>query len=132
MGAEVRFVGPRTLVPPYPGLLPASVHYDLATGIDGADVVIALRLQRERMTEGLLSSMGEYAAMYQINKETLKYAAKGCLVMHPGPLNRGIEVDDLAADGEQSAITSQIENGVFVRMAAFYWAFSQNLELDAN
>ncbi len=132
MGAEVRFVGPRTLIPPYSALLPATVHYDLATGIADADVVIALRLQKERMSEGLLSSIGEYASMYQINKETLKYASKGCLVMHPGPLNRGVEVDDIAADGEQSAITSQIENGVFVRMASFYWAFSQNLELETN
>ena len=132
MGAEVIFVGPRTLIPPYSALLPATVHYDLATGIADADVVIALRLQKERMSEGLLSSIGEYASMYQINKETLKYASKGCLVMHPGPLNRGVEVDDIAADGEQSAITSQIENGVFVRMASFYWAFSQNLELETN
>ncbi len=132
MGAEVRFVGPRTLIPPYSALLPATVHYDLATGIADADVVIALRLQKERMSEGLLSSIGEYASMYQINKETLKYASKGCLVMHPGPLTRGVEVDDIAADGEQSAITSQIENGVFVRMASFYWAFSQNLELETN
>ena len=128
MGAEVRFVGPRTLLPAYSAMLPASVHYDLATGIADADVVITLRLQKERMSEGLLSSLSEYAAMYQVNKDTLKYASNGCLVMHPGPLNRGIEVDDVAADGEQSAITSQIENGVFVRMASLYWAFSQNLE----
>jgi aspartate carbamoyltransferase catalytic subunit len=132
MGAEVRFVGPRTLIPPYSALLPASIHYDLATGIEDADVVIALRLQKERMSEGLLSSIGEYASMYQINKETLKFASRGCLVMHPGPLNRGVEVDDIAADGEQSAITSQIENGVFVRMASFYWAFSQDLEIETN
>ena len=128
MGAEVRFVGPRTLIPAYSGMLPASVYHDLATGIEGADVIITLRLQKERMSEGLLSSLGEYAAMYQVNKETLRYASKGCLVMHPGPLNRGVEVDDIAADGEQSAITSQIENGVFVRMASLYWAFSENLE----
>ena len=94
------------------------------TGIDGADVIICLRLQRERMAEGVLSSINEYAAMYQVNKETLAYAADDCLVMHPGPLNRGIEVDDVAADGERSAITSQIENGIFVRMAALHWCFT--------
>ena len=132
MGAEVRFVGPRTLIPPYTALLPASVYHDLATGIADADVIITLRLQKERMSEGLLSSLGEYAAMYQVNKDTLRYASKGCLVMHPGPLNRGVEVDDIAADGEQSAITSQIENGVFVRMASLYWAFSQDLENQSN
>jgi aspartate carbamoyltransferase catalytic subunit len=132
MGAEVRFVGPRTLIPPYTALLPASVYHDLAAGIADADVIITLRLQKERMSEGLLSSLGEYAAMYQVNKDTLRYASKGCLVMHPGPLNRGVEVDDIAADGEQSAITSQIENGVFVRMASLYWAFSQDLENQSN
>lgn len=124
MGAEVRFVGPRTLIPPQPGLLPGKVFYDLEAGIEDADVIICLRLQRERMSEGVLSSVGEYAAMYQINRNTLKYANKDCLVMHPGPINRGIEVDDAAADGHQSAITSQIENGIFVRMASLYWVFT--------
>jgi len=123
LGADVRFVGPRTLIPDHSAMLPAKVYYDLATGIEGADVVIALRLQKERMSQGLLSSIGEYAAMYQINRETLSYAAPDCLVMHPGPINRGVELDDLAADGEQSAIANQVENGVFVRMACLYWCF---------
>jgi aspartate carbamoyltransferase catalytic subunit len=132
MGAEVRFVGPRTLIPPYSGMLPCTVYYDLATGIAGADVVITLRLQKERMSEGMLSSLGEYASMYQVNRETLRYASPNCIVMHPGPLNRGVEVDDVAADGEQSAITSQVENGVFVRMASLYWAFSELRESEAR
>jgi aspartate carbamoyltransferase catalytic subunit len=126
MGAEVRFVGPRTLIPPHAMMLPGKVFYDLATGIEGADVIISLRLQKERMSEGLLSSIGEYAAMYQINRETLRFASPTCLVMHPGPLNRGVEVDDVAADGERSAITSQIENGIFIRMAAFAWTFGED------
>lgn len=126
LGAEVRFVGPRTLMPPHAAMLPGKVFYDLPTGIEGADVIICLRLQRERMNEGLLSSIGEYAAMYQVNEDSLRYANSDCLVMHPGPLNRGIEVDDLAADGEQSAITAQIENGIFVRMASLYWVFGGN------
>lgn len=123
MGAEVRFVGPRTLIPAQTGLLPGQVKYDLASGIADADVIICLRLQRERMSEGLLSSIGEYARMYQINRDTLPYAKPDCLVMHPGPLNRGIEVDDFAADGDNSSITAQVENGIFVRMAALYWVF---------
>lgn len=127
LGAEVRFVGPRTLIPPHMMMLPGKVFYDLAAGIEGADVIITLRLQKERMNEGLLSSVGEYASMYQVNRETLRYAAPDCLVMHPGPLNRGIEVDDVAADGDRSAITAQIENGIFVRMAAFYWAFVDDI-----
>lgn len=123
MGAEVRFVGPRTLMPAHVSLLPGDVYYDLASGIQDADVVICLRLQRERMEEGLISSIGEYAKMYQVNKQSLTYAKKDCLVMHPGPLNRGIELDDSSADGVNSVITDQIENGVFVRMAALYWVF---------
>jgi aspartate carbamoyltransferase catalytic subunit len=123
MGAEVRFVGPRTLIPPHAMMLPGSVHYDLATGIADADVIICLRLQKERMHEGLLSSIGEYASMYQVNRDTLQYASPDVLVMHPGPINRGIELDDAAADGVNSVITSQIENGIFVRMASLYWVF---------
>jgi aspartate carbamoyltransferase catalytic subunit len=132
MGAEVRFVGPRTLIPSQPGLLPGKVYYDLESGIDEADVIICLRLQKERMQEGVLSSIGEYAAMYQVNRDTLRFAAKDCLVMHPGPLNRGIEVDDEAADGEHSAITRQIENGIFVRMASLYWVFGGDASATAK
>lgn len=123
MGADVRFVGPRTLIPGNVSMLPGTVYYDLAAGVDGADVVICLRLQRERMEDGQLSSVNEYRRLYQINRHTLRYANPGCLVMHPGPLNRGVEVDDMAADGDASAISQQIENGIFVRMAALYWAF---------
>lgn len=122
-GAEVRFVAPRTLMPPSLALLPGTPYYDLDAGLDNVDVIICLRLQKERMADGMLSSRSEYSKMYQVNKTTLKYAKSDVLVMHPGPLNRGIEVDDVAADGEPSAITAQIENGVFVRMASLYWAF---------
>lgn len=124
LGAEVRFVGPRTLMPTNMQMLPGDVHYDLRTGIEGADVIICLRLQRERMAEGTLSSITEYANMYQINRETVRWANRDCIVMHPGPINRGVEVDDVAADGDRSVITSQIENGIFVRMASLYWVFT--------
>lgn len=124
MGAEVRFVGPRTLMPAHMQMLPGEVFYDLRSGIEGADVIICLRLQKERMAEGVLSSITEYANMYQINRESLRWANRECLVMHPGPLNRGVEVDDAAADGERSVITAQIENGIFVRMASLYWVFT--------
>jgi aspartate carbamoyltransferase catalytic subunit len=123
MGAKVRFVGPRMLMPTDIHYLPGDVYYDLPSGIEGANVIICLRLQRERMESGLISSIGEYAKLYQINRHTLTFADPKCLVMHPGPLNRGIEVDDLAADGSQSVITDQVENGVFVRMASLYWVF---------
>lgn len=124
MGAHVRFVGPRTLIPGNTALLPGEVYHELADGLDGADVVISLRLQKERMEQGVLSSVSEYAALYQVNRESLRFAQPDCLVMHPGPINRGIEVDDYAADGELSSITAQVENGVFVRMAALYWCFT--------
>ncbi len=123
LGADVRFVGPRTLLPSHTGKLPGTVYYDLATGIADADVVMCLRLQRERMSDGLLSSTGEYTRMYQINRSTLRYAAPEAIVLHPGPLNRGVEVDDSVADSEASCINDQVTNGVFVRMAVLDWVF---------
>jgi aspartate carbamoyltransferase catalytic subunit len=123
MGANVRLVGPRTLLPPNPSMLPGEFCDELHEGISGADVIICLRLQRERMAEGMISSIGEYSSLYQINAETLRYANPGCLVMHPGPINRGVEIDDVTADGDAAVINEQVENGVFVRMAAFYWCF---------
>jgi aspartate carbamoyltransferase catalytic subunit len=128
LGAEIRFVGPRTLLPSHTGKLPGSVFYDLASGIADADVVMCLRLQRERMSDGLLSSTGEYTRMYQINRTTLRYAAPEAIVLHPGPLNRGIELDDAVADGEASCVTEQVTNGVFVRMAALDWVFRSSRE----
>lgn len=128
MGAEVRFVGPRTLMPRHTGMLPGQVFHDLESGIADADVLMCLRLQKERMDSGLLSSIGEYAKLYQINRDTVRFAKKDCLVMHPGPINRGIELDDVAADAEFSAISNQVENGIFVRMAAFKWCFGGDEE----
>lgn len=126
LGADVRFVGPRTLMPTQPGLLPGSVYYDLRSGLEGADVVMCLRLQKERMGHGLISSVSEYRRLYQVNRRVLQYASKDVIVMHPGPLNRGIEVDDVAADSAQSAITDQITNGIYVRMAALDWVLNSN------
>lgn len=123
LGANVRFVGPRTLMPAHSGLLPGEVFYDLESGIKDVDVVIALRLQKERMESGLLGSVAEYARLYQVNRERLRNAAPDVLLLHPGPINRGIELDDGAADGDRSVITTQVENGIFVRMAALHWCF---------
>lgn len=123
LGAELNLVGPRTLMPPVMSHLPGAVHYDLQAGIEGCDVVMCLRLQRERMDSGLLSSVGEYRRLYQVNQRTLKAAHRDVMVMHPGPINRGIELDDLTADGLASAIHQQVENGIFVRMAALHWVF---------
>ena len=125
LGANVRFVAPRTLMPPYGDMLPVDRHYALKTGLDGADIVMALRMQKERMEHGLISSLGEYASMYQVNAGTLRYAKPDALVMHPGPVNRGLELDDATMDGPQSVIPEQVENGVYVRMAVFEAAFGE-------
>lgn len=123
LGAEVRLVGPPTLLPNQAAMLPGAIHYDFSTGVEGADVVMALRLQRERMEGGVLGSVREYASGYQINETNLRSAARHCVVMHPGPINRGVELDDESADGPRSAIADQVTNGVFVRMGAYVWCF---------
>lgn len=128
MGANLRFVGPKTLLPDHSGLLPGQLYHDLEEGIKDCDVVIALRLQKERMLNGLGSSVNEYAKMYGISREKLRWAASDCILLHPGPINRGVELDDSAADGDQSAITSQVENGIYVRMAALQWCFKEERE----
>lgn len=128
LGADVRFVGPSTLMPSHTGMLPGKVYYDLATGIADADVVMCLRLQKERMSDGLLSSVAEYARMYQINRSTLRNAHPEAIVLHPGPVNRGVEVDDVVADGEMSCITEQITNGIFVKTAVLDWVFKSGKE----
>lgn len=125
LGAEVRFVGPKTLMPSHMGMLPGRAYYELFSGLDGADVVMCLRLQKERMADGLLSSVNEYARLYQVTERVLDLAAPDCLVMHPGPINRGIELDDGAADSDRSVIRAQIENGIFVRMAVLYRCFGK-------
>lgn len=123
LGADVRFVGPKMLMPSSTALMPGNVYFDLPSGIKGADVVMGLRLQKERMDDGLLSSVGEYRRLYQINSRTIKYAKPDAIVMHPGPMNRGVELDDAMADGPQSVIGEQVESCLFVRTAALQWVF---------
>lgn len=125
LGATVRFVAPKTLMPPYPEHFPVECHYGLKTGLDGADVVMTLRMQKERMEGGLFSSLGEYASLYQVSQGSLRYAKSDAIVMHPGPVNRGLELDDATMDGPQSVINNQVENGVYVRMAVFDAIFAK-------
>jgi aspartate carbamoyltransferase catalytic subunit len=84
---------------------------------------MALRVQQERMTGGRIGSLGEYASLYQLNDSTLRLAKPDCIVMHPGPMNRGVEIDDATADGPQSVIEQQVLNSVFARMASFCYGF---------
>ena len=118
LGAEVRVVGPPTLLPPAIERMGVTPFTDFDSGLDGADVVMMLRLQRERMAGGFVPSLREYHALYGLTHERLKKAAPDALVMHPGPMNRGVEIaSDVADDLERSAITEQVEMGVAVRMA---------------
>jgi len=120
MGAEVRMIGPATLVPDAMKALGAKVFNNLKEGLEGVDVINVLRLQLERQQKGLFPTVREYAALYGINRQTVQYAKADCIVMHPGPMNRGIEISSDVADGPQSVINEQVTNGVAVRMAILY------------
>lgn len=125
MGADVVLCGPPTLLPRTNGsglLAPweVPVEHRLEAALEGADVVMALRLQRERQEAGLLPSIREYVARYGINSERLRLARPGALLMHPGPVNEGVELTSEVARGAQSVIEIQVTNGVAVRMALLY------------
>jgi aspartate carbamoyltransferase catalytic subunit len=114
---DLRVVGPKTLIPPGIETLGVTVHDDLDEGIRDADVVITLRLQQERMQSALLPSAHEYFREYGLTAERLRLAAPDAIVMHPGPINRGVEIDSAVADGVQSVILQQVTYGIAVRMA---------------
>jgi len=118
LGAHVRVVGPPTLMPADVTRWGVEVHHDMKTGIAGVDVVMMLRLQLERMQGALVPSMREYFRFWGLDREKLARAAPGVRVMHPGPMNRGVEIDsDVADDLAVSLIQDQVEMGVAVRMA---------------
>jgi aspartate carbamoyltransferase catalytic subunit len=114
---EVRAVGPKTLVPADLQQLGVRVCHDIEQGLRDADVVIALRLQNERMAGGLLPSASEFHMMYGLTPDRLRLARRDAIVMHPGPINRGVELDSSVADGPQSVILPQVRFGIAVRMA---------------
>jgi len=120
MGANVVVCGPPTLMPKGMERLQCEVTHRLEQALEGADVVMALRIQRERMQAGCFPSLREYAMVYGVNRERLERAAADAIVMHPGPINRGVEITGDVADGERSVILSQVTNGVAVRMAVLY------------
>jgi len=126
LGARVRVVGPSTLAPPSLARLGLDVHHDMRRGLDGADVVMMLRLQRERMNGSLVPSSREYFHFFGLDEEKLAAAAPDAIVMHPGPMNRGVEIDSAVADGPRSLIREQVEMGVAVRMAVLE-ALAQHL-----
>ena len=114
---EIRVVGPRTLIPADIESLGTSVYHSLCEGIRGVDVIIMLRLQRERMRSVLIPSEHEYFNCYGLTERKLEYAKQDVIVMHPGPINRGIEIDSHVADGTRSVILQQVSHGIAVRMA---------------
>jgi aspartate carbamoyltransferase catalytic subunit len=126
LGARVRVVAPSTLLPAGIERLGVEVTRDMREGLAGADIVMMLRLQRERMNGSFVPSTQEYFFYYGLDQKKLTYAKPDALVMHPGPMNRGVEIDSFVADGAQSLIREQVEMGVAVRMAVLE-ALSRNL-----
>ncbi len=119
-GCEVRVVGPRTLLPAAVDSLGVRVFDRLEDGLEGADVVMVLRIQSERLEGALLPSLREYARTFGIGPQTIGPAKPDAIIMHPGPMNRGVEIESILADGERSVVLQQVEAGVAVRMALLY------------
>lgn len=120
LGANVTVAGPSTLVPRKFAEIGVRVCHNLRDGLEGADVVNLLRIQHERQRAGFFPSTGEYAKIFGVNKESMKYVKSDALIMHPGPINRGVELESEIADGDQSVILEQVTNGLAVRMAVLY------------
>ena len=118
MGARVRVIAPPTLLPADIERMGVEVHYDMAEGLQDVDIVMMLRLQTERMQGTYVPSIREYFRFYGLDREKLAYAKPDALIMHPGPMNRGVEIDtEVADDIHRSVIREQVEMGVAVRMA---------------
>lgn len=119
-GCEIRVVGPSTLMPPEVEKLGVKSYFSLDQALEGVDVVNVLRIQRERQQSGLFPSLDEYANLYMLSPDKLLRAKDDVLVLHPGPMNRGVEISSALADGTQSVINEQVTNGVAVRMALLF------------
>ena len=120
MGARVRMYAPKTLIPKDLDKMGAKVCSSREEAVEGADVVMGLRIQLERQHGGLFPSLGEYAKFYGVNEDVMKYAKPGALVMHPGPVNRGVELTSALIDGDTSRIEEQVLSGIAVRMAILF------------
>ena len=120
MGANVTVCGPPTMMPPHLDRLGVTVEPYLREAVEGADAVNVLRIQLERQHTSLFPSLDEYARVFGVNDDVLKLAKPDCIVMHPGPMNRGVEISHDVADGERAVILEQVTNGVAVRMAVLY------------
>lgn len=119
-GCDIRVVGPSTLIPPDIEKLGVKSYYNLDQAIDGVDVINVLRIQRERQQTGLFPSLDEYANLYMLTPDKLKRANDDVMVLHPGPMNRGVEISSALADSTMAVINQQVTNGVAVRMALLF------------
>jgi aspartate carbamoyltransferase catalytic subunit len=129
LGANVTLVAPPTLLPPSLAGWPVAVSHDVDAVLPTLDVVYLLRLQRERMLEALLPSLREYTATYGLTRRRAALLPEGALIMHPGPVNKGVEIAAEVADQPQSVITAQVANGVAVRMAVLYLLLGSGVDL---
>jgi aspartate carbamoyltransferase catalytic subunit len=125
LGAKVRLAGPRTMLPPFPEALGCEVYDRLEPAIEGADVVMMLRIQLERMKGASFSTLREYSRVFGLTRERLERSKPDAIVMHPGPMNRGVEIAEDVADGPRSVVLEQVESGVAVRMAVLYLCASE-------
>ena len=132
MGAKVTVCGPNTMIPPFINEMGAKRAKNLDDAIDGADIIMMLRIQMERQKESLFPSLREYSKFYGLTNERLKNAKPGLVIMHPGPMNRGVEIQSEVADGPFSVILDQVTNGVAVRMAILYLLGGGGEENDNN
>ena len=132
MGAEVTLCGPATLIPPFVEDLGVNVNYNVDEVIEWADALNVLRIQRERMGGGLLPSIREYRNLFGITTERLSQHKKEIVIMHPGPMNRGVEIDSSVADSDQAIILNQVLNGVASRMSILYLLLGGKLEEGKN
>ncbi len=129
LGAKVRVIGPSTLLPRNSSTMGVEAFTDMRRGLDGVDVIMMLRLQRERMVSALIPSTREYFRFFGLDEEKVKWAKPDSIVMHPGPINRGVEIDSWIADDVRSVIREQVEMGIAVRMAVLQ-ALAQHLPND--
>jgi aspartate carbamoyltransferase catalytic subunit len=118
--ANITLCGPKTLMPAQVESLGARVTHDIAEAVEGADVIMMLRIQTERMAQGLFPSLREYSSRFCLDGRVMKKAKPDAIVMHPGPINRGIEISSEVADGPYSMILDQVTHGVAMRMAVLY------------
>ncbi len=124
LGAKVTIAGPSTLVPKGFEAMGASVSHNLKNALEDADAIMLLRIQHERQSSTHFPSLSEYTSMFGLNKERAKWLKPSAVIMHPGPINRGVEIDSEIADSDRSLVLKQVNNGVFIRMAVLHLCYT--------